>query len=54
MDICFVSLPFTPIVRPMLSFGILQAILKKENIKAPLLQPGFCGENRASKLSCNV
>ena len=37
MDICFVSLPFTPIVRPMLSFGILQAILKKENIKATTL-----------------
>jgi len=34
MDICFVSLPFMPIERPMISFGLLQSILKKENIKA--------------------
>jgi len=34
MDICFVSLPFTPIERPMISFGLLQSLLKKENIRA--------------------
>jgi magnesium-protoporphyrin IX monomethyl ester (oxidative) cyclase len=37
MDICFVSLPFTPIERPMISFGLLQSILKKENIKVTTL-----------------
>ncbi len=37
MDICFVALPFNPIERPMISFGLLQAILKKENIKATTL-----------------
>ena len=37
MDVCFVSLPFTAIERPLISFGLLQAILKKENIKATTL-----------------
>lgn len=37
MDICFVSLPFVAIERPLISFGLLQAILKKENIKATTL-----------------
>lgn len=37
MDICFVALPFNPIERPMISFGLLQAILKKDNIKATTL-----------------
>jgi len=37
IDICFVSLPFTPIERPMISFGLLQAILKKDKIKAATL-----------------
>lgn len=37
MDVYFVSLPFTAIERPLISFGLLQAILKKENIKAATL-----------------
>jgi magnesium-protoporphyrin IX monomethyl ester (oxidative) cyclase len=37
MDVCFVSVPFTPIERPLISFGLLQSILKKENISAATL-----------------
>ncbi len=37
MDICFACLPFTAIVRPLISFGLLQSILKKDNIKATTL-----------------
>ena len=36
-DICFVALPFSGIERPLLSFGLLQSILKKEEIKATTL-----------------
>ena len=34
VDICFVALPFNPIERPMISFGLLQSILKKDKIKS--------------------
>lgn len=37
MDVCFVSLPFTAIERPLISLGLLQAILKKDDIKATTL-----------------
>src|SRR3972149_5651506 len=37
VDICFVALPFNPIERPMISFGLLQSILKKDKIKATTL-----------------
>jgi magnesium-protoporphyrin IX monomethyl ester (oxidative) cyclase len=37
MDICFASLPFTQIERPMISFGLFQSILNNAGIKATTL-----------------
>lgn len=41
MDICFVGVPFAPIERPLISFGLLQERLKNNNIKAKTLYPNL-------------
>jgi len=37
MDICFASVPFIPIERPVISFGLFQSILNNADIKATTL-----------------
>ncbi len=41
MDVCFVSVPFVPLERPLISFGVLQSELKKNNFSVKTIYSNF-------------